>query len=213
VERSSRPKGLMWFCLVICSMLLIMMVQGLIGSLYTFSESISAANWPSVVGKLENVSWQESEGKGGTYYKVKVKYNYSIDNRKYHNDTLAFGYAASKDRETHERIFSKLQQTKAISVCYNFKHPDRSILGYGINSWNIESILGSTFFCGIFTLMLVVIFGELRLIKYRILAAKNNKLVELSPLFGFLIAAGSGLCNYFGFFFDNAMLNTIKTFN
>uniref|UniRef100_UPI00286E45B4 hypothetical protein n=1 Tax=Chamaesiphon sp. VAR_48_metabat_403 TaxID=2964700 RepID=UPI00286E45B4 len=63
------------------------------------------------------------------------------------------------------------------------------------------------------TLILVLIFGELRLIKYRILAAENNELVELSPLFGFLIAAGFGLGNYFGFFFDNAMLNTIKTFN
>lgn len=46
-------------------------------------ESIAAAYWPSVVGKLEHVSLQEHRHNKRKHYDVKVEYNYSIDNQQY----------------------------------------------------------------------------------------------------------------------------------
>ncbi len=105
-------------------------------------ESIAAAHWPSVVGKIEHVSWQEHRHKKkGTHYDVKVEYNYSIDNRQYHNNTLAFGYSSSENRENNQLILDKLQHASEVFVRYNPDRPEQSTLAYGLNSSNTLAAL------------------------------------------------------------------------
>jgi Protein of unknown function (DUF3592) len=124
-------------------------------------ESISAAHWPSVVGKLEHVTWQEHRHKKqGTHYDVKVEYNYSIDNRQYHNNTLAFGYSASENRENNQLILDKLQHAAEVCVRYNPNRPEQSTLAYGLNSSNTFSAILLLF--GFLILTIVSIFSFIK---------------------------------------------------
>jgi Protein of unknown function (DUF3592) len=105
-------------------------------------KSISAANWPSVVGKIENISWHEGRFNKKRQYKVIVSYDYSIGDREYHNDTLAIGYSGSDDRKNNQLILDKLQNATEVSVRYNPDLPEQSTLAYGLNAANVFTLLG-----------------------------------------------------------------------
>jgi Protein of unknown function (DUF3592) len=133
---------LLYLGLVIISPFFIISAIGTVKSIDLFSAAIFAAKWPSVIGKIEEVSWQEYENSGyknqDISYQVIVKYEYSVNDRTYTNDTIAFAYNGISEIEIDRAIFNKLQEAEAVVVRYDPSNHSRSSLAYGIHSTHLE---------------------------------------------------------------------------
>jgi hypothetical protein len=91
-----------------------------------------AATWPSARGVIESCKLEEtSDGDGVTFYTVKVRYAYAVQDRRYTGDRLAIGYEGSGHRETQNAIVRQLQQAAAVDVRYDPERPESAVLSYG----------------------------------------------------------------------------------
>jgi Protein of unknown function (DUF3592) len=94
----------LYLALVILLAFFIAFAFGTVKVFDIFASSIFAAKWPVIIGKIEEVSWQEHEvstrnNSKEINYQVIVKYKYSVNARTYTNDTIAFGYGSSENIE------------------------------------------------------------------------------------------------------------------
>ncbi|MEO1376630.1 MAG: DUF3592 domain-containing protein [Cyanobacteria bacterium J06635_10] len=110
------------------------------------TDSIQASNWPSVMGKITNLSLQkqissDSDGTTTEIYEVKVEYSYSVMDRTYNSSRLAFGYGSSSGKPIHQEIFDKLESASSVKVRYSPKNPEISTLSFGIHR-SIQFVLG-----------------------------------------------------------------------
>ena len=107
---------------------------GMLGySISSAQKSIQAAQWPSTMGTLSNVSLREKSDSDGSTYEVRVEYSYSVMGQTYTSSRLAFGYTASSGKKQHQEVLQKLQNASIINVRYNPKNPATSVLSFGIH--------------------------------------------------------------------------------
>ena len=78
---------------------------GILGyGLFTLRASKLAKDWPTVHGKITACELKESNDSESTTYKTIVKYNYTVDNRIYEGDRIAFGYSGSSGHSAHKAV-------------------------------------------------------------------------------------------------------------
>lgn len=108
---------------------------GLLGyGLLTLIRSTNAKNWPTAKGIVESSSIQtSSDSEGGSTYQVVVQYSYTVNNKKYTNDKIAFGYVSSSGEEAHLEILNKIKNASAITVRYEPNNPQNAVLSFGFH--------------------------------------------------------------------------------
>ncbi len=113
--------------------------------------STQAANWPTVSANIAQLSVHENSDSEGVTYEVKVLYQYAVDGVNYEGSRLAFGYAGSGSRKSHDEIHQKLKEAKAVRVRYDPANPSESCLSFGINR-SIQTILTFAIFWLVFVI-------------------------------------------------------------
>jgi Protein of unknown function (DUF3592) len=107
---------------------------GLLGySTWSAQCSMQAASWPTAQGAITHLSVQENTDGEGTAYEVKVQYAYTVDGVAHEGSRLAFGYAASSGRKTHDEIHQKLSSAKSVTVRYDPEDSAVSCLSFGLH--------------------------------------------------------------------------------
>ncbi len=98
-------------------------------------KSNQASDWPTTQGTLlERDIIDDSDSDGGTTYRVKVRYAYTVAGRHLESERLAYGYAGSSGRESHQAIYDKLTRGESVRVRYNPEDPAEAVLAYGLNN-------------------------------------------------------------------------------
>ncbi len=95
---------------------------------WSIKQSIKPAAWPSTIGKIESCSVCRSS----RTYQVQVTYRYSVNDKEYINNKLAFCYPGGSQSEQHE-ILNKLRTAESVRVLYNPNDPQSAVLYYGIH--------------------------------------------------------------------------------
>lgn len=107
---------------------------GMVGyGLYSLRTSTLAKSWPTVEGKIVSCDLKESSDSESTTYQVQVKYSYTVDDRSFMGDRIAFGYGGSSGRTAHQEIADRLSAAKTVLVRYDPANAARSVLSYGLN--------------------------------------------------------------------------------
>ncbi len=107
---------------------------GMLGyGLYSLRASTLAKNWPTVEGRVLSCGLTESSGSDSTSYRVQVTYSYTVDDRSFQGDRIAFGYGGSSGRAAHQEIADRLSSAKTVLVRYDPADAARSVLSYGLN--------------------------------------------------------------------------------
>lgn len=124
--------GNIWLVVFIC--LFYLVGFGLLGyGLWCARIYMRAAAWPTSPATITSLDLQENIGKDSCTYEVKVRYTYTVDGVAYEGDRLAFGYAGSSGCETHNKIFLRIKEAKAVSVRYSPDDPSVSCLSFGVH--------------------------------------------------------------------------------
>lgn len=110
----------------------------LVFAVWSIVKSTAAAKWPVAKGRILSAEMKESistssEGKQSTTYGVEVDYRYEVDGRPYSGNRIAFGYAHTSERETHQFILNKLHSADLVEVRYSPENHQVSTLSYGFN--------------------------------------------------------------------------------
>ncbi|MBM3459957.1 MAG: DUF3592 domain-containing protein [Armatimonadetes bacterium] len=96
-------------------------------------ESTRAAAWPTTPATITSLELSEKSDSDGSAYEVKVRYTYTVHKVTYEGDCLAFGYAGSSGRESHDEIHRRLKEAKAVAVRYDPANPSVSCLSFGLH--------------------------------------------------------------------------------
>lgn len=137
---------------------------GLISMFYSINkgyEGYSSRDWERTRANVEKVDFEIRTSSGrnsGTSYLVNIKYNYLINNKRYTNDKVSFGYGAN-NTDNHSQIYRVLEAAKTIVVYVNPKDPNEAVIVPGINNsikgifvfaimWNSCVLVLSVFFLG-----------------------------------------------------------------
>ena len=82
---------------------------GVLGhGVWSLLQSNRAKSWPTTPGKVETCRISEStDSDSGTSYTVEVNYSYTVGNRAYAGNRIAFGYSGSSGRQAHAEIAAK----------------------------------------------------------------------------------------------------------
>lgn len=135
---------------------------GLISLFYSINkgyQGYASKDWERTSANVEKVDFEIRTSSGrnsGTSYLVNIKYNYLINNKRYTNDRISFGYGAN-NTDNHSQIYRVLEDAKTIVVYVNPKDPTDAVIVPGINNsilmifvvsimWNIAVL----FFCAAF---------------------------------------------------------------
>jgi hypothetical protein len=124
--------------------------------LWASKNSLRAANWPTVPGKLTKAELAEKNDGESTTYEVQIAYTYNVAGKDFQGSRLAYGYSASSGSEVHGEILQKLKDAKEIDVRYDPDDPASSVLSYGIHrSIQFLLVFGTTWLAFIvgFTLL------------------------------------------------------------
>lgn len=107
---------------------------GLLGyGVHSLYRGRQALSWPVVEGRLVECRLQENSDSDSTTWAVKVRYSYSVTDREFEGDRLAFGYTGSSTHEEHQGILDKLQSGSRVMVHYLPSDPRNSVLAAGFN--------------------------------------------------------------------------------
>jgi hypothetical protein len=104
--------------------------------LWNARRSLRAGMWPTVRGRLTDVSLKENSSggsEGGPTFGVSVRYTYAVDGVTYEGSRLAFGYLSSSGRAAHDLIIQKLELANSVLVRYDPANPAVSCLSFGIH--------------------------------------------------------------------------------
>lgn len=93
-----------------------------------------SSRWPSVPGIIQSSSVERSSGtKGGTTYKPKIKYTYSVAGTEYTGNLIAFGLAnVSAGGKFAEEYIQKYPKGKNVQVFYSPTDCKTSVLEHGL---------------------------------------------------------------------------------
>lgn len=86
--------------------------------------------WPVVPGTLLDCQLVSESDVDSTalFHHVTVLYSYAVRGIEYRSSRYAFAYAATKDKEEHQRIYEQLKSAKPLRVHYDPESPAESAL-------------------------------------------------------------------------------------
>lgn len=86
--------------------------------------------WPAVQGSLLDCQLVSESDVDSTalFHHVTVLYSYVVQGREYRSARYAFAYAATRDKEEHQRIYEQLKNGKTLRVHYDPQNPAESAL-------------------------------------------------------------------------------------
>lgn len=122
-----------WFFIIFIGVFYAIGVGMLGYGLLSLKRSTEAGDWPTAVGSIDECQISRKDSGENVTYGVEVKYSYSVNGKEYQGDKLAFGYAFSSARETHQEILEKLKAAQSVEVRYDPFHPENSVLSYGVH--------------------------------------------------------------------------------
>lgn len=128
----------------------------------SYYESTAAAKWPVTIGEVQSCDIDVDRDSDGNSYKVIVSYVYQVNGKEYTHDKLAFGYAGSSGRDSHEEIMHKIQSEDRVEVRYDPNDPQNAVLSYGFHrSIQLFLVFGVTWLLFVFGFtMLFVLFSK-----------------------------------------------------
>jgi hypothetical protein len=109
--------------------------------IHTLRRARRAARWPTVAGTILHSELDVDSDSDGTTYRVKVKYAYAVGGRHYESDQVAIGYGSSSNRQAHERLQSKLQGARTVTVHYDPVRPERAVMGAVVMNGVLSGLL------------------------------------------------------------------------
>ena len=123
----------------------------------SLNQAMSAKNWSTTSGTIQDVHFVTDNDSEGTTYRVDVKYSYEVKGARYEGSNLSFGYSASSGRAAHYEIYEKLKPAKKVEVRFDPAKPSQSTLTYGANRSHFMMLaFGTTWL--LFTIGFTVIF-------------------------------------------------------
>lgn len=116
---------------------------GVLGhGVWSLLQANRAKSWPTTPGRVENCTITEStDAESETSYTVEVDYSYTVNNRMYAGNRIAFGYSGSSGRPAHAEIAARLQNSRSVLVRYDPANPANAALSYGLNRSTIFTLL------------------------------------------------------------------------
>ena len=97
---------------------------------WSFKRKVAAsASWPSTEGTVTSIEFDDdSTPDSTTIYQTNVTYTYKVRGVQYESSRIAFGYSASRSRETELSLFSSLKDAQSVTVRYNPSRPSEATL-------------------------------------------------------------------------------------
>lgn len=126
---------------------------------YNISMSLASRNWPSTVAKIDRVSLKVTKGSSvekadydsslteNGNHTVNIDYHFIVNNTKYTDSNIAFGYSGNDINYSNRHILYKLVRSSSVKVRYNPDNPNQSTISSGLYGANVVIILifGLTF--------------------------------------------------------------------
>lgn len=110
----------------------------------------ASTSWPKAQGVITDSRVHSSrDSDGAMSYQPDVVYEYSIQNRSYKNQTIKFGENSYSNHSDAEYYVTRYPKGKKVSVSYDPKRPDKSVLEPGVTG-------GSYIVIGIGALFVVI---------------------------------------------------------
>jgi len=113
--------------------------------------------WPQVQAELQQCELAEELEPDGPepFYRVVVRYAYSVAGVTYESSRVAFGYAASKDEEFHRKLYDSLSRNKTVPVRYDPNEPATAALSAESDgSWLVFGTVWTTIVSFLFVMAL-----------------------------------------------------------
>jgi len=95
--------------------------------------SNNAKTWPTVPGTVIHIEFDDSSdpvSSDGTSYQTNVTYTYTVSGSHYRASRIAFGYSASRNRQTQFELYTRLKQSSSVTVRYNPTSPSEATLEF-----------------------------------------------------------------------------------
>jgi len=118
-------------------------------------KSQQVEQWPTTWGTFEQRELVENSGSEGTTWRVAVLYRYRVAGVEHVSDRLAYGYAGTSARGTHQAILDKLMRGDTVLVRYDRDDPGEAALVYGLNQSTIFLLM----FGGVWTMFTLGLFS------------------------------------------------------
>lgn len=118
-------------------------------------KSRQVEQWPTTWGTLERRELVESSDSDGSTWRVEVLYRYRVAGVEHASERLAFGYAGSSARQTHQAILDKLMGGDTVLVRYDRDDPAEAALVYGLHQSTVFMLI----FGGVWTMFTLGLFS------------------------------------------------------
>jgi len=109
-----------------------------VGILYSGINNLMMANqaklWPTTEGTIKSSKcvYYYVMSESSSYF-THVNYSYTVAEKNYEGDRIAFGYTGSWWRRPNQKIADRLSSAKAVLVRYDPDKPSMAVLSYGLN--------------------------------------------------------------------------------
>lgn len=98
-------------------------------SIYDVARAADTKRWPTTIGKIVASEVEETTGYGGaTYYRPKVRYQYSIDGRGYENDAVRISRTNYFTNEPAAKIIARYPAGATVEMRCNPLDPSEAVL-------------------------------------------------------------------------------------
>ncbi|MBO0593956.1 DUF3592 domain-containing protein [Cellulophaga sp. E16_2] len=125
-------------------------------SIINFYNSEKTTNWLKTSAQVKSLEFHLENEDGAESNEVIITYEYIIDNKKYKNNKIAYGYGMN-GVDNHHALYLKLKDSKKIIAYVNPANNSDSILIKGINGSIIGLLIFSIMWNSALSLFLVPI--------------------------------------------------------
>lgn len=92
------------------------------------SHGVGARKWPVARARWQECVLEHRMGSGGSYFRVRVAYDYEVGGRQYQGSNVAVGYLGNGTREVHEALHQRLVGMRPFVVRYHPRRPEISTI-------------------------------------------------------------------------------------
>lgn len=150
------------FGLVICSICIITALFYLIISVKQLHKDIISKYWLQISGKItsseiENIEIRSPEGNISNGFSYNIRYEYEIDNLKYHGNRITFYKISTTNKGYVNKLLKKYREGTNVIIYYNKNDYNDSILEPGVRIITIVSVISIILFIICFTIITIKI--------------------------------------------------------
>jgi hypothetical protein len=123
---------------------------------------LGARHWPQAPARLKECVLHHHVSPNGTFYEVRVAYEYTVAARRYQGDNVAIGYGGTNAAEVHHDLHRRLVSMAPFAVRYDPRRPEVSTILPAENALVFGLLvlgLGCLAFCAVFTLLVLAFSG------------------------------------------------------